>query len=256
MPIVSAVGSAAGSSVVSGWGTIKQAFTVTPERAAFVQEEFRSVTWESVEIKTLYGKVARDTKDDPIITYFDNEADCYLIAQERGQILGSHARRFKVTVNAILTEADLGFALALPGAHLIDDELVADLDVAVASIETVDFNTGQTTLMVWGRVGSVPVSDDRILNSPARAAGTSTALAVGVAIKPVVGAASGSSSASVTDASTVAAGSGAASGAGAANGIALVLGLSLTSGDQQSGTDHVKLSGDMQSGTDRELFGD
>jgi predicted metal-dependent HD superfamily phosphohydrolase len=132
---------------------------VTPERAAFVQEEFRSVVVKSTPVRDAYGKVARDTKDVPIATFFDNRADALVIAEERLAILGSHGRRFRVVVNEILTESDLQFATDLPGAHLVDSELVADMDVAIASIDSVDFQEGKTTLIVWGRVGDAPVID-------------------------------------------------------------------------------------------------
>lgn len=260
MPIVAATGLAGGSSAASAFGSNRPQSVATPTRAAFVQQQFRSLVWESAVVRELYGKVARDTKDDPIPTFFDLEEDCYAIAKERGEILGSHARRFRVTVDAILTESDLPFALTLPGAHLVDDELAADMDVAIASIDNVDFSTGQTTLIVWGRVGDVPVSDDRIRNSPALASGVATVLGVGVAIttgaEQVVEAAGSASAVAVGEGGYPAVGDATASSAAVAVGAAVQTGFSLLSGDAQSGTDKLLLSGDAQSGTDRELYGE
>ncbi|WP_334656714.1 hypothetical protein [Sphingomonas panaciterrae] len=121
----------------------------TPQRIAFVLEEFRSTTWSDPAVQTMYGKVARDTGDAPIDTYFDDVSAVQAMANERGALLGAHSRAFRTRVDGTLA---LDFLSALPGARMIDDELVADMDTAVVAIESYDTGTEQTTLATWGTI--------------------------------------------------------------------------------------------------------
>ena len=125
----------------------------TPARAEFVVQEFRSVVRSDSAVLAQYGKVARDTGDTPIDTFFDSMADVATMANERGALLGGHARAFRVTVNGLI-DLDGAFAMtdALPGAHLRDAELVADLDCVVTTIEAYDTAADQTVLSIWGTV--------------------------------------------------------------------------------------------------------
>lgn len=265
MPIESAVGSASGSGAASASGSTRPQGAATATRAAFSQEEFRSVIWKSTPVREQYGKVARDTKKEPIVSYFDNLEDAQVMVDERGALLGSHARRFRVVVDAILTEADLNFDTALPGARFIDDELVADLDVVVAAIESVDFNVGQTTLLLWGVIGEwelpgggtagFPPPDYHERLGKGAAAGGSSASAIAVGVRAAVGSSSGAGEATSESMAAIE-GVGSASGASAAAADAYEEGLLLLEGDMQSGTDGLLLEGDAQSGTDRLLFGD
>jgi hypothetical protein len=125
----------------------------TPERAAFVAQGFRSAVWSNSTIRDMYGKVARDTGDQPIETYFDDMSAVQAMVNERGALLGGHARAFKVRIGALLDlEGDLDMATVLPAAHLTADELVADLACAVAAVDSYDTGNGQTTLTLWGTV--------------------------------------------------------------------------------------------------------
>lgn len=127
----------------------------TSARAAFVQEEYRSAVWSDADVRTIYGKVARDTKDAPIPTFFDDIADVQAMVDERGALLGGHARAFRVTVGQLMDLSnDLDMRLVLPGAHLKADELVADLDTAVFAIEAYDTEREQTVLGLWGKIES------------------------------------------------------------------------------------------------------
>ena len=123
----------------------------TPERAAFVQTEFRSAVWQDPTVLAQYGRVARDTGDAPIETYFDSIDHVQIMANERGALLGSHSRAFRTKVG-ILVELEGNFAMSqlLPGIHVRDDELVADMDCACVSIESYDTDAGQTTFVTWG----------------------------------------------------------------------------------------------------------
>jgi hypothetical protein len=121
----------------------------TPSRIAFVLEEFRSATWSDPAVQTMYGKVARDTGDAPIDTFFDDMAAVQIMVDERGALLGAHARAFRTKVDGAI---DLAFLSALPGARVIDDELVADMNCAVVAIESYDTGGDQTVLATWGTI--------------------------------------------------------------------------------------------------------
>lgn len=123
----------------------------TPARAEFVAQEFRSATWSDSGVRTLYGKVARDTGDSPIQTFFDNVADAQVLADERGALLGAHARAFRVRIAGLMDlDTDLDMSTVLPAATLIDDVQVANMAVVVANIESYDTADEQTVLAVWG----------------------------------------------------------------------------------------------------------
>lgn len=149
----------------------------TAERAAFAKEEFRSAVWKNDNVRNLYGKVARDTKDQPVVSFFDDKDDAQALIEERGALLGVHARRFRPVIDDVITDADLGMALAVPAATLIDDDLVADMDVAIVGIE-VDFDAERSTIQVWGTIGVMPTTE----GSPSTASGVATASLVGAAI--------------------------------------------------------------------------
>lgn len=131
----------------------------TPERAAFSAEEYRIRTWESQGVRDLYGRVARNTEDVPIESFFADPNHAQVMLNERGLLIGGHARRFRTTVDQLLLASDLDVSQIAPSVTLIDEELVVeDLVVAVVGIDSVDFETGRTTLSLWGNVGPVPVS--------------------------------------------------------------------------------------------------
>lgn len=167
----------------------------TPERIAFIEQPYRSAVWESEDVRTWYGKVARDTKDEPFTSFFDEVTDAQRYVNERGFLLGSHARRFRTTIDGILLEDQIDLSQTMPGVQLIDDELVADMIAAVAAIESVDFDNERTILNTWGLVGMPP-----------------SAIASGA------GGASGSSGGEATDQSArIHSGAGSASGQGGSN---------------------------------------
>ena len=123
----------------------------TPTEAAYVQQEFRSAIWESATVLALYGKVARDTGDAPIDTFFDSVADVQTMVNERGALLGAHSRAFRVQIGRLVDlGGDYAMSSLLPGAHVTDTELVADMDCAVTNIESYNTESGQTTVAAWG----------------------------------------------------------------------------------------------------------
>lgn len=124
---------------------------VSPEQAGFVQQAYRSAIWEDPAVRSMYGKVARDTGENPIPTYFDDIADAQAMADERGALLSGHARAFTVTVQDLdVLDSALLFSETLPAVTLVDDELVANLDCAVIAVASFDMDTGQTQLVLWG----------------------------------------------------------------------------------------------------------
>jgi len=126
----------------------------TPERAAFVQSEFRSAVWEDPAVLAQYGRVARDTADAPVETFFDSMDHVQIMVDERGALLGTHSRAFRTKVGTLVDlDGDFAMGHLLPGIHVRDDELVADMDAACVSIESYDIDAGQTTFVTWGQVG-------------------------------------------------------------------------------------------------------
>jgi hypothetical protein len=128
----------------------------TAARAGFVLEEFRSFVWENPNVRSLYGKVARDTKDQPIPTFFDNMSSVEAVALERAALLGQHSRAFRVSVGQLMDlDADLAMQDALPGASIASDELSANFGCAVIAIDSYDTEADRTTLTLWGVCGTI-----------------------------------------------------------------------------------------------------
>lgn len=123
----------------------------TPARIAFVTQAARSVVWTDAAVKTRYGAAARDTKDEPVETFFDSTADAQTYANQRGALLGGNARRFLVTVTGILSfTGALDYSQSLPGVKIVDDEKLANLNAVITGVPSLDYQTGRTTLACWG----------------------------------------------------------------------------------------------------------
>jgi hypothetical protein len=123
----------------------------TAARIAYVTEAARSVVWTDTGVKTSYGKAARDTLAQPIETFFDDVADAQVIADERGAILGAHARRFTVTTTGLLDFITaLPLTPTLPGVHLDDTEKVVDMDCVITGVTSLDYETEKSAVPLWG----------------------------------------------------------------------------------------------------------
>ena len=86
----------------------------TPSRIAFVEQQFRSLAWTNPAVTTAYGKVARDTKDQPVATFFSNMTDVHAVLSERAALLGCHARAFHIRTGQLLDlQADLDMGQGL-----------------------------------------------------------------------------------------------------------------------------------------------
>lgn len=124
----------------------------TPTRIAFVKEQFRSLTIANTGIRDRYGKVARDTAESPVPTFFESMADVNELLGERHALLSADRRRFEVRVAEIL---DFGGALAFnittPTVTLIDDEKgVSGRSCIMTQVEAIDYETQTTRLGLWG----------------------------------------------------------------------------------------------------------
>ena len=125
----------------------------TPARAAFVSEEYRSATWTNDGNRTLYGKVARDTLDQPVDTFFDDISAVQTMVNERGALIGQHARAFRVAIGVgVDIEGALAIDDVLPCATVKSNDLVANMTCAVVAIESYDTGTGQAVVAVWGAI--------------------------------------------------------------------------------------------------------
>lgn len=124
----------------------------TPTRIAFVKEEYRSLTIADTDIRDRYGKVARDTGDAPVETFFESMSDVNEKLGERHDLLSADRRRFDVRVAEILDFGGaLAFNVATPTVLVTDDEKgVSARPCIMTQIEAIDYETQTTRLGIWG----------------------------------------------------------------------------------------------------------
>jgi hypothetical protein len=127
----------------------------TPDRVGFVLNEFRSAVATDATVKTKYGDAARDTKTDPITTYFDSVEDAQAMDDERLALLSPDRRRFRQDLAGILSfTGPLDYSQATPTVRVIDEERMADHRAAVVEIG-IDFAANRTTIASWGGQGAL-----------------------------------------------------------------------------------------------------
>ena len=138
----------------------------TPARIGFVVSEWRSAIASDSAVEALWGDAARDTSalksktdltgqtidaEKPVETYFDNVADAQTVVNARLALLKAPRRRFEVQIGELLDfSGALAFTTAVPTIGFIEDEKAANLNCVLASIEALDFETGNTTVQLWG----------------------------------------------------------------------------------------------------------
>lgn len=121
----------------------------TTARIAFVSQEFRTVLRTDSGVTTKYGSLARNSGENPVETFFDDEADATAMATERFALLKGDRRLFTVEIAAALDFAGIfAFNLAAPAVTLIDDEKGVSGTYAVTAID--GSTRGTTTLKLWG----------------------------------------------------------------------------------------------------------
>lgn len=124
--------------------------TATATRAAFIQRETRSVVAYDSAVKTKYGELARDTKDDPVETYFDSMTDVATLATERLNLLKADRRRMQMTARGVISfTGGLDFSQTTPAVTAKDDYCAANYVGAIVAID-IDFLKARTTLSIWG----------------------------------------------------------------------------------------------------------
>lgn len=227
----------------------------TAERAAFVREEYRSSVYTNEGVRDLYGKIARDTEDTPVVSFFDEPLHAWYMVQERGAVLSAHARHFKVTIDDVVGEADLDMALELPTATIIDDDLVCDMAAAVVAIDSLDLEGERTVLRLWGEQAPITnpspnVPPTLVAEAAGSASGAGSAAAEGTFDLFSQGAASGAGVASgASEAVINAAGSASGAGTATADGVTVIeaagsaAGTGAATGDAEAGTGAGSASG-------------
>ncbi len=122
-----------------------------PARIAFVTQSARSYVANDAAIVTRYGTAARDTKDEPVETFFESMSDVASIADARLVLLKADRRKFDIQANGVLAfTGGLDFTQVVPAASVIDTEKgAAGLACAIVAVE-VDYETEATNLTVWG----------------------------------------------------------------------------------------------------------
>lgn len=122
----------------------------TAAQIGFVIEQYRTAVAKDDDVHTAYGDKARNTKDEPVETFFEDVADAAVIAAERLSLLSADRRRFRQDVNEALDfSGALDFSQATPAATVIDDERGANHAAAIVEA-TVRDGEGKTTLVTWG----------------------------------------------------------------------------------------------------------
>jgi hypothetical protein len=124
----------------------------TPARIAFIRQAYRSVVKSDSGIRTRYGKAARDTQDQPMVTFFEDIADVDQAATDRFALLKADRRRFEIVVAELLDfSGGLDLSQVTPACTVIDDEkAAAGLTCIITTIEALDFETDQTRVTAWG----------------------------------------------------------------------------------------------------------
>ncbi len=120
----------------------------SPSRIGFILNEYRRSVAEDDSVKSLYGSLARES-DDPVGTYFNNQADADVIAAERLALLSEHRRRFRVTIADAETMIDVDMATEAPVVRAVDPRRSADMP-AILSEVSIDLGRNTTTAILWG----------------------------------------------------------------------------------------------------------
>jgi hypothetical protein len=120
----------------------------TPERAAFVREEFRRAVALAPTASARYGNLARKS-DDPVETFFDSVAHAQTVASARQSLLSAERRRFNVQVVGLDELDGLDFIGAVPIATYVDTARKINKAMIVSEI-VMDYERGKASLLIWG----------------------------------------------------------------------------------------------------------
>jgi hypothetical protein len=120
----------------------------TPDRIAFIREEFRRAVALSPTAAARHGNLARES-DDPVETWFDDADDALTIATDRQALLSPERRSFTIQAVGLDEVQAIGTVGAAPVARFVDTDRGVDAAMLIGSI-VMDFETGRATLAVWG----------------------------------------------------------------------------------------------------------
>lgn len=120
----------------------------TPSRIGFILNEYRRSVAQDDSVKATYGSLARES-DDPVGTYFNDQADADIIAAERLELLSANRRRFRATIADTETMIDVDMTSAAPVVRYVDPRRSADMP-AILSEVSIDLGRNVTTAIFWG----------------------------------------------------------------------------------------------------------
>lgn len=124
--------------------------TATAARIGFITLANRSVSVSDATAASEFGDDARDTKDSPVTSYFNNLDDAEDMLDERMLLVGVKRRRFITHIAGVEDIAgDFDYSEETPTVNIVDSEKAADLDCAVVEIG-LDLKTNKTILGSWG----------------------------------------------------------------------------------------------------------
>jgi len=121
----------------------------TAERAEYIKTGFKTV--QSVPNATViakYGDAARKTTD-PVMTFFESQADAQAMCDERAVFLSKDNRRFNHSLSGEGIGLSLDYSQTAPQMTVIDDRRTAN-HPAIASEITIDFGKQKTIIQSWG----------------------------------------------------------------------------------------------------------
>ena len=121
----------------------------TPARIGFSLREFARAVAEDADVLTRHGSVARQS-DDPVPTFFDDEADAQAIADARLSLLSNERRKFRVVVQDEAFPLGLDYKTSVPQGQYIDTERQIDGSSMLMADFSVDLASDTATVTLWG----------------------------------------------------------------------------------------------------------
>ena len=121
----------------------------TAARLGFITEELRLVTaGPDAGVVAKYGELARDTKE-PLETFFDDEDDAQIIADERLALLSPDRRLVEFSIDGVETGHALDFSGMTPSAARDVPRYGMSDSAAIVDME-IDYQNSVTIVKTWG----------------------------------------------------------------------------------------------------------